>query len=66
MRDHFLLQIKKHPVASATTYKDALKKALTKSKCPGNSLETHLSVDIRSTISRKTWKGDREKYLSRL
>ena len=40
--------------------------ALTQSKFPGSSLEMHLSVDIRSIISRKTWIGDREKYVVRL
>jgi hypothetical protein len=52
---------KKHPVSSAITYKRHFAETHTESKFPGSSLETHLSVYIRSTISRKTWMG--EKYV---
>ena len=55
---------KKHPKTSKSHQlpptKDAL---LIKGKFPGSNLEKCFSVDIRSTISRKTWMGDREKYV---
>ena len=57
----FVLWIKKDPVSSATTYKRRFAKTHTETKFSGSSLETRLSVDVRSTISRKTWMGDREK-----
>ena len=58
----FLLFCKsKHTVSSATTYKRRFTKTHTETKFLGSSLETRLSVDVGSTISRKTWMGDREK-----
>ena len=46
--------------------KDALQKHFQRVNFQAAVLETHLPVDIRSTISRKTWMGDREKYVVRL
>ena len=48
-------------MSSATTYKRHLAKMHTETKFPGSSLEMCLSVDVQSTISRKTRMGDREK-----
>ena len=48
-------------MSSATIYKRRFAKTHTETKFSGSSLETRLSVDVRSTISRKTWMGDREK-----
>jgi len=53
-------------MSSATSYKRRFAEALPKSQFPGRSLETHLPMDIRSTISRKTWMGDKEKHVVRL
>jgi len=46
-------------VASATNYKRRF--AETQRADFQAAVLTHLSVDIRSTISRKTWMGDRKK-----
>ena len=58
--DSFCFVNKKHQVSSAITYKKRCAKTYTETKFPGSSLETRLSVDVRSTISRKTWMDDRE------
>jgi hypothetical protein len=52
MRDHFFSGANKK-TSSFISYhlQRRFAKALAKRKCPGRSLETHLLVDIRSTIS---------------
>ena len=44
------------------TYKGCFAETHTERKFPDSSLETRLSVEIRSTISRKAWMKGREKY----
>jgi hypothetical protein len=55
----FVNNKKPHPVSSATNYK----RRFAETQRANCQAAVWKRVDIRSTISRKTWMGDREKYV---